>query len=203
MRFATTAARSRSAPGSRPSVISTTVTFDPSAAYTVPSSRPMYPPPTISSRFGTSGSSSAVVESSTFGLSIDTFGTVGRPRSRCNDDVVDFDTLLRFRGRDAQRLAIDDRSLSLDVIHFAGLREQPQTAGLFLDDGIFPAAKLVDIDRQAYRKTLQTHRRASLRREPSPREAAPSRGYSRGMCRRLPGFGSASMRVTCMPRSAA
>ena len=36
----------------------------------------MYPPPTTSRRFGTSGSSSAVVESSTFGLSIDTFGTV-------------------------------------------------------------------------------------------------------------------------------
>ena len=49
--------RSRSAPGSRPDSISTTVTRVPSAAYTEPSSSPIYPPPTtrrlpgISSRF--------------------------------------------------------------------------------------------------------------------------------------------------------
>ena len=39
--FASTSTRSRSAPGSNPGVISTTVTLLPSAAYTLPSSRPM------------------------------------------------------------------------------------------------------------------------------------------------------------------
>ena len=57
----------RSHPGNRPGVISTTVTFDPSAAYTEPISRPIYPPPTTNSRGGTSFSSSAPVESITRG----------------------------------------------------------------------------------------------------------------------------------------
>ena len=44
---------------------STTVTWAPSALYTVAISRPMMPPPTTSSDFGTSASSSASVESIT------------------------------------------------------------------------------------------------------------------------------------------
>ena len=68
--------RSRSAPGSSPLVISTTVTFVPSAAYTVPNSSPMYPPPTTSSDLGMSGISSAPVESIRRGLSRVIPGTV-------------------------------------------------------------------------------------------------------------------------------
>ena len=76
MRLARMFTRSRSAPGNRPLVISTTVTFVPSAAYTLPSSRPIYPPPTTSSDFGMSGSSSAPVESMSRGLSMLRPGTV-------------------------------------------------------------------------------------------------------------------------------
>src|SRR5215469_1250403 len=54
--------KSRSAPGSKPGVISTTETFDPSAAYTVPNSRPIYPPPITSSVPGASLRSSAEVD---------------------------------------------------------------------------------------------------------------------------------------------
>src|SRR6185437_6485161 len=71
--------RSRSAPGSSPGSISTTETFDPSAAYTVPSSRPIYPPPTTSKVFGTSLKLSAEVESIMRGVSSLNVGmTAGR-----------------------------------------------------------------------------------------------------------------------------
>ena len=66
--------RSRSAPGSSPGVISTTDTFVPSAAYTEPSSSPMYPPPITSMVLGTSGRSSAPVESITRGESMESEG---------------------------------------------------------------------------------------------------------------------------------
>ena len=56
-------------PGASPGSISTTETFEPSAAYTVPSSRPMYPPPITSKVPGTSLKSSAAVESITRGVS--------------------------------------------------------------------------------------------------------------------------------------
>jgi hypothetical protein len=75
-RFARIFTRSRSAPGSSPGIISTTDTFVPSAAYTDPSSSPMYPPPTTSIVFGISGRSSAPLESSTRGLSSDSDGIV-------------------------------------------------------------------------------------------------------------------------------
>ena len=61
--------RSRSAPGINWSASSTTVTSLPSARYTVAISRPMMPPPTTSSFFGISASSSASVESITRGSS--------------------------------------------------------------------------------------------------------------------------------------
>ncbi len=61
--------RSRSVPGISWSMNSTTVTSEPSARYTVAISRPMMPPPTTSSFFGTSARSSASVESITRGSS--------------------------------------------------------------------------------------------------------------------------------------
>ena len=67
--FSQTRTRSRSAPGIRPSSISTTSSRAPSDEYTVPISRPMMPPPMTSIRFGTDASSSARVESSTRGSS--------------------------------------------------------------------------------------------------------------------------------------
>ena len=71
--------RSRSAPGNKPAVISTTETFDPRAAYTLPNSSPMYPPPMTSSVPGTSFKSSADVESNMRGLSTLSEGmTAGR-----------------------------------------------------------------------------------------------------------------------------
>ena len=61
--FSQTRTRSRSAPGIRPSSISTTSSRAPSVEYTVPISRPMMPPPTISIRFGIAASARAPVES--------------------------------------------------------------------------------------------------------------------------------------------
>ncbi len=67
--FSHTRTRSRSAPGIRPSSISTTSRRAPSDEYTVPISSPMMPPPITSIRFGTDARSSAPVESSTRGSS--------------------------------------------------------------------------------------------------------------------------------------
>ena len=58
-----------SAPAISWSSSSTTVTLEPSASWTVAISRPMIPPPITSSRSGTSGSSSAPVESTIRGSS--------------------------------------------------------------------------------------------------------------------------------------
>ena len=63
MRFASGRTISLSAPGMSESIISTTLILAPSASYTVAISSPMMPPPMTSSRFGTCGSSSALVES--------------------------------------------------------------------------------------------------------------------------------------------
>ena len=79
MRFSSGRTRSRSQPGISASVSSTTLTFAPSASYTVAISRPMMPPPITSSRFGMSASSSAPVESMTRGSS-------GRPGMRTDSE---------------------------------------------------------------------------------------------------------------------
>jgi hypothetical protein len=75
MRRASGFTMSGSAPGIRRSMNSTTLTFEPSASYTVAISRPMMPPPTMSRRLGTSFSSSAAVESMSRGSS---YGSPGR-----------------------------------------------------------------------------------------------------------------------------
>ena len=73
------ATRSRSAPGRSPGIISTTDTLVPSAAYTVPISRRMQPPPITSMLPGISVKSRAALESIMRGLSSFSAGrTAGR-----------------------------------------------------------------------------------------------------------------------------
>ena len=102
-----------------------------------------------SSVFGISGRSSAPVESSTRGLSIDERGNPRRLGSGRQDDVVDVDRLARRRAvRTCSSRRADDRRPALQVVDLAQLGDLPGAARQLLDDLVLVAAQLVDVDRR-------------------------------------------------------
>ncbi len=139
--------RSRSAPGNSPSVISTMVTALPRAAYTEPSSRPMYPPPTTRSDLGMSGRSSAPVESMTRGSS--TFSEAGTAGV---DPVARIAwSKCRTSSPSPVRVTVSvcgslSRCEALNVLHLAKLREGSGAVRQSLDDSVLEGAKLREVD---------------------------------------------------------
>ena len=139
--------RSRSAPGSSPGSISTTETFEPSAAYTVPSSRPMYPPPTTSSVPGISLKSRAEVESITARAVEFEAGNNRRTRASREDDAIEGQGLFAAAGlRDPQRIRILKRGLAPECIRPCAASKAAQAAGQFLDHALFPRPQAGQID---------------------------------------------------------
>ena len=131
---------------------STTVTFEPSASYTVAISRPMMPPPMISRRLGTSSSSSAPVESMRRGSS---YGKPGM-RADCEPAAMmqlsNETTFLPSLRLDLERLRRGELRLALDHRHLARLGEPGEALGELADHAVLELAHAVELDLRLRRR---------------------------------------------------
>ncbi len=145
--FCHTLTRSRSAPGIRPSSISTTSSRAPSVEYTVAISRPMMPPPTTSIRFGRWRSSSAPVEVTTRGSSFGRKGsfTASEPAAMmaCLKRIVCVPPLAEL-DLQVERVGEFARALHHGDLAHLGHRRQP--AGQLADDLLLVCLQLGQVD---------------------------------------------------------
>jgi hypothetical protein len=162
----------------------------------------MYPPPTTSRRFGTSGSSSAVVESRTFGLSIDTFGTfVGsEPVAMMTKSVSIF--------------CCPPEVSTLNV--FASTKDaRPWTKFTLRDFASSPRPPVCFLTTASFQERSLSMSMVGVGKDTPKASACFASSSTLAACNSAfegmqprnvhtpPGFGSASMSVTCMPMSAA
>jgi hypothetical protein len=135
IRLVQRATRSGSQPGISWSSSSTTVTFAPSASYTVAISRPMIPPPITSIRFG-------IVRELQRAGRVDHARVVGDERQRHrlraggDDAVVEGDRPVA----DRERVGPVKRRLAVDTSTLRCLASPSQAAGQPIDDDSFQAS---------------------------------------------------------------